>query len=128
MTDEDFLTAFENATLREADFNHKAHVQAGFLMLKKYGFAHSVIRYRTALKALTERFGVPEKYHETITIAFLAVINEHKARRPENDFDAFCAHNPDILSPRALGAYYTREELAAPLARRVFVLPQKKQS
>ncbi len=125
MTDEDFLSAFETTQLCEKDFDHAAHVRAAFLLIQRHGFAHAVPAYCIALQALTRRFGVPEKYHETITIAFLALINERLVSTPDTDWDSFCAPNADLFSGNALLAYYTPAQLAQPAARRTFQLPHR---
>lgn len=125
MTDEDFLTAFKTTQLSEKDFDHAAHMRAAFLLIKGLGFAHAVPAYCTAQEALTRRFGVPEKYHETITIAFLALINERLASMPDTDWDTFCSYNADLFSGNALLAYYTPAQLAMPAARRAFQLPRQ---
>ena len=125
MTDEEFLTAFETTQLGAQDFDHTAHVRAAFLLIQRHGFAHAVPSYCTALQALTRRFGVPQKYHETITIAFLALINERLASTPDTDWDSFCARHADLFCGNALLAYYTPAQLAQPAARRTFQLPHR---
>ena len=71
--------------------------------------------------------GHAERYHETITWAYLALVNErlHAADAPA-DFDAFAGANPDLFDRTggALARLYDRATLESPLARRVFLLPR----
>ncbi len=124
MTDDTFLRAFETGHLAEEDFDHTAHVRAGFLLIRQLGFARAVPPYCAALQALTRRFGVPEKYHETITIAFLALISERLGDNPNIDWQGFQQNNPDIFQKDALKAYYSSAQLASPAARTMFQLPR----
>ncbi len=125
MTDEDFLNAFEATGLCERDFDHAAHVRAAFLLIQRHGFAHAVPLYCRALQALTRHYGVPEKYHETITIAFLALINQRLSEMPDANWDDFCTQNADLFSGNALLTYYTPAQLAQPAARKTFQLPHR---
>ncbi|PHS28413.1 MAG: hypothetical protein COA84_01115 [Robiginitomaculum sp.] len=124
MTDKEFLHAFETTDLSEADFNHAAHVRAGFLLIHRHGFSRALAHYCEALRALTEHFGVPEKYHETITIAYLALINEQISHDPGGNWTAFCKAHPDVFSKEALAVFYTPAQLATPQARATFILPR----
>ncbi len=123
MTDEQFLHAFESTQLEEADFDHTNHVRAGFLLTRKLGFVQAIHAYSTALKALTQYYGVPEKYHETITIAYLVLINERLDQSPDIHWETFRHDNPDIFDKNILQKYYSASQLASPTARRVFQLP-----
>ncbi len=125
MTDSAFLRAFLDATLPEADFDHESHVRAAFLLLQEQGLAHAIPMYCDALKALTRLYGKPQKYHETITIASLAIINARRLAMPARSWSGFRRHNPDLFSGDFLRPHYTRAELATAMARRAFLLPRR---
>ena len=61
------------------------------------GFCGGLRRYVRSL-------GKADRYHETITWAFLALVNERQAARPFERFEDFAAANPDRLEPRPLSA------------------------
>ncbi len=126
LSEGDFLVAFENTTLSANDFDHTAHVRAAFLTIQSYGFTRAIPVFCDALKKLTVRFGAVEKYHETITIAFLVLINERLSETPDIGWAEFCAGHGDVFSRHALDAYYTPEQLKSPNARRVFQLPLRR--
>ena len=64
-------------------------------------------------------------YHETMTIAYLALIAERLADEPrELDFDAFLARYPELLSGAYLRRYYPAGELDAAETRATFILPR----
>jgi alkanesulfonate monooxygenase SsuD/methylene tetrahydromethanopterin reductase-like flavin-dependent oxidoreductase (luciferase family) len=127
MRDDDFLAALETGTLPLAQFDHRAHVRAGYLYVTRHGFGGAVERFARTLKSFAARHGKDGLYHETITVAFLALINEHVASSAARDWESFIAGNPELLDRATLRRFYGPEELASPEARRVFLLPRRRE-
>ena len=117
------LRALENGTLDLAKFPHEEHVRLGYEMLGRYSFGEAVSRFSSGLRLLAAKAGKPEVFHETITVAFLAVINERRARAATSTWPEFKAANPDLLDKGCLKKWYGAEQLQSDLARRVFCLP-----
>jgi hypothetical protein len=68
--------------------------------------------------------GKPDRYHETITVAYLALIQQHIFERGNGGgWIAFAQANPELLQPGLLRQFYPEAQLASEIARRVFVLP-----
>jgi hypothetical protein len=87
-------------------------------------------RFCGGLRRVAQAAGKPERYHETITWAYLLLINERMERSGRDlSWEEFARRNPDLLrwKPSVLEAYYSAEDLASDLARRVFVLPRGQQ-
>jgi hypothetical protein len=125
LDDDALIAAFEGGTLQAGQFGHGDHVRIGYLYLRRYGFLAATERLARNLKALVTRLGVPEKYNETITVAFMALINERlDAGGDCGGWSAFAARNPDLLSMEILGRYYPADLLKSERARRVFVLAE----
>lgn len=123
MTDDEFLAALEGDALPAGSFDHAAHVRAAYLYLKRRGFIDGMAAFRASLRRFTERHGAAGKYHETITVAFLAVIHERLHAVPAEDgWPEFAARNPDLFARDFLDRYYRRETLASPRAREIFLL------
>jgi hypothetical protein len=118
------LRAFETAALDPAKFPHSEHVRFAYEMLARYPFGETVTRFSRGLKLLAEKAGRPEIYHETITIAFLALVGERRVSGEYVDWNEFRAKNADLLDKRCLAKWYGKEELASAVARRTFCLPQ----
>ncbi|WP_303976915.1 hypothetical protein [Dongia mobilis] len=126
MSDDDFLAALESCRLPAADFTHAAHVRAGFLYLKRHDYAEALGAMRRTIMAFAASIGKAELYHETITVAFMTLINERMASMVEAaDWPSFEGQNGDLITGQPLAAHYTPERLANPLARRVFLLPDR---
>jgi hypothetical protein len=126
MQDEDFLEAFRTGALPLAEFDHQAHVRAGYLYVSRYGLGLAIERFGKALRAFAEAHGKAGLYHETITVAFLALINERIAAGGDHCWLAFAKSNSDLFGRDSLASFYTPEELASAEARRVFLLPRRR--
>ena len=117
------LADFLADRVEPAEFRHADHVRVAFEMLSRHPFLEAASVYATRLKRIAARAGRSGAYHETITVAFLALIAERAASGGYADFDSFAAANPDLFDPSVLTNWYRRDELSAPLARQTFVLP-----
>lgn len=117
------LRAFEEGTLDPAAFRHRDHVRLGYELLSRCSFGEAIARFSRGLKLLAAKAGKPQLYHETITVAFLALINERRSGREKEDWSQFERENSDLLDKRCLEKWYGREQLETALARRVFCLP-----
>jgi hypothetical protein len=129
--DAEFLSAFRSGTLPLAGFDHRAHVRAGYLYVTRHGLGLAIARFGRDLRAFAAAHGKHGLYHETITVAFLALINERIALGAESGggdrgWDSFAETNPDLFGRDSLAPFYAPEELAAPAARRVFLLPRRR--
>lgn len=124
----DELLALETGALDPAMFPHPEHVRLGYEMLGRYPFGEAVMRFSRGLRLIAAKGGRPEAYHETITVAFLALIGERRACANHVDWREFKANNSDLLERRCLERWYEAEQLGSDLARQTFCLPRPKLS
>jgi len=120
---EEQIVALETGTLDPAQFPHSEHVRVGYEMLSRYSFGEAIVRFSCGLKLLAAKAGKPQLYHETITVAFLALINERRMRSGSESWSEFQANNGDLFDKRCLEKWYGAEQLRSDLARRAFCLP-----
>ena len=128
MEGREFLAAFEAGTLPEDLFHHRDHVRAGWLFLQEESPASALERFGSALRRFAARLGKADRYHETITWAYLLLINERMERFGRGrSWPEFAEANADLLTWRdpVLRNYYRDETLQSDLARKVFVLPDR---
>jgi hypothetical protein len=125
LTDAEFLQALEACELPESAFGHAAHVRAAYLYLREMGFAESLVRMRRTIQNFAEHLGKPDRYHETITVAYIALIQQHIAERGHGGgWSGFARENPELFRPTLLGQFYSQAQLESPMARRIFLLPR----
>jgi len=121
------LERFMRGDLDAASFPHREHVRMAFEMLRRYDFAESALHFSRSLRAMAQRAGRPEAFHQTVTVAFLSLIAERLDAWPCEDFPAFAQRNPDLIDKGALARWYRPERLASASARRTFLLPDRAQ-
>lgn len=126
MTDEEFLRALESCELPQGDFGHAAHVRAAYLYLRQAeDFAAALVRIRRAIRNYASHLGQPGRYHETITVAYLALIQQHICERGHGgEWPVFALDNPELLRPGLLREFYPQAQLESEMARNVFLLPR----
>lgn len=128
MTDEEFIERFEDCTLPAKGFHHPEHIKVVWLYLQRYSVLETLTRFSESLKRFATANGKPNLYHETITWAYVFLINERMERngRDENWPD-FTSRNADLFDWKnnILKSYYREETLRSDLARKIFIFPDK---
>jgi hypothetical protein len=125
MTDAEFLRALETCVLPESEFRHTAHLRAAYLYLQQSDFVGALERTRRALRNYATHLGKPDRYHETITVAYVALIQQHICERGNGGgWVAFARDNSALFDPGLLRQYYPEAQLNSDIARRVFLLPR----
>ncbi|MBS1788151.1 MAG: hypothetical protein JST85_10535 [Acidobacteria bacterium] len=128
MTNEELIERFENLTLQPELFHHREHVRLAWVYLDKYPTLTALSRFCEGLKRFAASVGKPDRYHETITWAYLLLIRERMANPKEaKSWETFAEANGDLLTwdPNILKKYYREETLQSDLAKRVFLFPDK---
>jgi len=124
MTDDEFLTAFEDTTLPREEWTHLAHVRMAFLYLTRSPTAADALdEIRRRIQAYNLSKGNPRGYHETITVAFARLVDDALRRESILDFEGLRAARPDLFASDVLLRFYSRERLYSAEARAVFVEP-----
>ena len=123
-----FVARFRAATLPAAEWTHRAHLAVGTWHVYHHG-AGALDLVRAGILTLNDRHGTPNTdtrgYHETITRAYLALIDDVLARTPRTtaaDAVARVLEDP-IAVAGALLRYYSKDTLMSVAARRGWVEP-----
>jgi hypothetical protein len=126
--DAQFLAALEDCTLPADCLDHAAHVRAGYLYLRRAAFPQATAAMCATLERYARALGQADRYHETMTVAFMALINAQLRRQggdgddDDGGWEQFRARNPQLLRSDALLAYYPRAVLESREARSCFTL------
>jgi hypothetical protein len=120
----EFLRRFEAAEVGQRDFRHRDHIRMAWLYTTEYGRERAEARATAGIRHLAERHGVPHKYHETLTRAWVrAVAHFVAADRDVKDFDDFLRRHPALLRRDLLLTHYTAGLLWSDEARMRWVEP-----
>jgi N-formylglutamate deformylase len=127
MLTDPLVRAFEKTTIDPNAFHHREHLYVAWCYLRALPLEDALARYVRHLRALVAALGVPDKYHATMTWAYVVLLHEAMDKSPGATFDDLLVKNPALLEPRAgaLRAFYAPAELDSQEARRRFVLPRR---
>jgi hypothetical protein len=126
--DDDLLRQFENCSLPRERFHHAVHIQIAFMYLSKHPVLEVLGRFPEALKRYAAAHGKAGLYHETITWAYILLIQERMRRAGRaQSWAEFESENDDLMTwtSSILKQYYRKETLSSELAREIFVFPDK---
>jgi len=122
-----FMQRFESCALSEPGWTHEAHVRVAWIALTLDPGDAGVDRIRRGIQRFNAQvLGRPAQYHETVTVAFAAIIRSRLAYG--ESFEQFLGRSGDILAPDRpiLLDFYSRALLRSPEARAGFVAPDRK--
>ena len=85
--DEAFIRAFEDATLAPENFRHRDHIRLAWLYLQNYTVPETLTRYSRGIKNFARANGKENLYHETITWAFIFLVEERMESSPDKNMD-----------------------------------------
>mgnify|MGYP000057739626 FL=1 len=89
------IDRFESGAIDPAVFDHEAHIYVAWLYVQRFGADAAIGRFDAALRSLTSKLGVPQKYDAIVTWLFLKLIAARA--RSDEDWPAFRARNADLV-------------------------------
>src|ERR1700684_2157842 len=96
--DEEFLAALETCSLSAREFDHAAHVRAASLYSRSGDLASALAKISRAIKSFADSLGKPDRYNETITVAYLALIQQTlHVSGDGGDWEGFVQANQGLL-------------------------------
>jgi hypothetical protein len=130
MTDgeiEAIIRRFEDGTLPRSEWTHARHLIMALWYLRSHGREVATRLIRAGIQRYNERQGNPTGYHETITLAWIAVI-DGLLRRTDRDLSASAL--AAVLLEQCGGKdyllrFYSRERLFSDEARARWVAPDR---
>jgi hypothetical protein len=124
MTDTELLARFERIELE--DFRHADHVRVAWAYLERDGAGPALEALVRGLKAVALAKGHPEKFHYTLTRAWLDLIVVERQRHPDVTSAAdLLARVPALADPRYVRRFYADATLDGETARREWVPPDR---
>jgi len=128
VSDDELIAQFEACTLPEDQFHHADHLHLAWLYLTRFPATEAIDRFSRALRAYAVSLGKPNRYHETVTWAYLLLLNERIQRTgTPSTWGQFAAAHTDLFDWKnsILLTYYRKETLHSEVARLVFVMPDR---
>jgi hypothetical protein len=125
MSDREFLDAFQDCRLTPADFDHRGHLRAAWLVLCNYPLEDAIERICEGIRRLATQFGAPEKYNRTLTEAIVRLMAA--ANVPQLSWTAFMDANPELATDLngVLSRHYSQALLTSTAAKAAFLPPDR---
>ena len=121
----DLTRQFESHEIDASVFGHREHLLVAYEILQRYSFVDASARYLNAINTIATNAGAPEKFHVTITMAFLSIIAARLHSTEHSNFEEFIANNEDLMSKAVLRNWYSESQLNSDFARTHFLLPDR---
>jgi hypothetical protein len=108
----------------DGQFRHRQHINLAFYAVRRYGMPDAVGRICGWIRQIAGYERAPQKYHHTVSRAWVELVAHHVAADPGcADFAVFADRNPALLDKRLLSRHYRSSTLAAGPARHGWVEP-----
>lgn len=127
MTDEAFARAFEAGTVASAEFGHVAHVRVAWVYLHEAGSPDEALaRMRAAIRRFAAAAGASQKYHETITVLWMRLLEDVRAQGASGELADVLRMYPALADKDLPLQYYSRDRLFGDEARATWVEPDRR--
>ena len=123
MTDEAFARAFEAGAVKPEQFDHAAHLRVAWVYLRETGSADAALpRIREAIQRFAAAAGAAQKYHETITVVWMRLLEDARAAVTQPcELSELLRQRPGLGDKNLPLKYYSRDRLFSDQARTTFV-------
>ncbi len=111
------------AILERGDFGHSEHLELAWMYLALYDVELAQQVMSAAIRHVAELHGMPGRYHETMTRAWVHLVAVHRQDTEAQSFDEFIAENPALLDKHLLDRHFSRDLIASDEARAGWAAP-----
>ena len=112
---ESFVRAFEDGSLPKSEWTHSRHLVMALWYIRREGWERATVLIREGIQRYNRAQDNPNGYHETITLAWVAVIDKFLQLRRRETRLSRCSSQTNCSSNAAtrtiLLQYYSRERL-----------------
>lgn len=118
-----FDELFAQVTSADGRFGHRQHVQLTWLAVRCSGMPDAIDLVSEGIQRTARYAGAPQKYHPTVSRAWVELVAHHVVHDGTDDFDTFAARNAPLLDKRLLTRFYRSATLAGSRSRTGWVEP-----
>lgn len=125
LSDEDFLSAFNDCSAPPSAFNHEGHVRIAWIHLQRYPLAQAIRLTCDGIERFANHLGAPDKYNRTLSEALMRIMASLGAADTRLSWDGYLSKNRELIedAQQLLGRYYSNELLTSKAARTTFMQP-----
>jgi len=123
LRDDEFLAAFHSCELKNSEFRNADHFRLAWLHVHREPVETAVANVCSGIQRFAAYYGGSEKYHSTITMAWVRLVATHR----EASFAEFLQANGHRLNANLLQRFWSPELLASVQAKSGWVAPDLKE-
>ena len=125
LSDAVFERKFSDSSLSPSLFDHEAHLRLAWIYSNKYGVDKACEVIQLRLKNFTRHHGAADKYHETLTIAAVRVLNHFLRKSDRDDFKGFIEEFPELKQDfkSLIHVHYSPDIISSKEARESYMVP-----
>jgi hypothetical protein len=117
------LRVLEEILEARGGFCHREHLELAWSYLLVYSSDEAAEIMIAAIRHVARLHGAEDKYHETMTRAWLHFVAVHNQRWGAGSFEEFLERNPDLLDSTLIAHFYSRELILSEPARASWTAP-----
>ncbi len=125
LSDDDFLSAFNDCSAPPSAFNHEGHVRIAWIHLQRYPQAQAIRLTCEGIERFANHLGAPDKYNRTLSEALMRIMANRGAADTRLSWDGYLLKNRELFenAQQLLGQYYSSELLNSKAAKTTFMQP-----
>ena len=122
-----FVAEFESCRYPKDQFRHADHIRLAWIYLRENDYAIAEDRMRRSIRSFAQNAGAGQKYHETMTVAWMLLVRiaSHLSARISS-FEEFAQAHSLLLNKDAILEFYSPERLKSDSARSSWIEPDLK--
>lgn len=125
--DEAFAAEFERCAFPPGQFRHADHIRLAWIYLRQHEYGIAEQRMRRSILQFACHVGARQKYHETMTIAWMRLVSvAFRLSGRIVQFRDFAVCHAWLLNKDAIFEFYSRDRLLSDAARASWVEPDRK--
>ena len=98
LSDKEFVQKIKDCTLAAGTFNHEAHLRLAWIQIDEFGVKQAKENIQNQLQNFVAYAGAQDKYHHTLTVAAIEVVNHFMRKSESNCFKDFIIEFPQLKS------------------------------
>lgn len=122
-SDDAFMRLLKTCQIPNELFRHRDHLRAAWLCLKRMPLGEATAAMDQLIRRFALHHGREDKYHRTLTIVWVHLVDAHAVAYPAPTFDQFALRHAALLAKDLPLHFYSRETLFSPQAREQWVEP-----
>ena len=124
LDDDELVEAFESCRLPGSQFHHADHIRLAWIYLGRMSEEEATRRIEQSIRRFAAHNGASQKYHHTMTLAWMKLVAAAREETFESsNFATFAERHPELFNVEALNLYYSTARLAGSEAKAEWVEP-----